>query len=78
MSTQPEVVTSPATCTWPVVMRVSTATRLLRVLLEHRVEDRVADLVSDLVRVALGDGLGREQTTGQGSMLQVRRDVRSR
>ena len=28
MSTQPVVVTSPATCTWPVVMRVSTATRL--------------------------------------------------
>ncbi len=28
MSTYPLVVTSPATCTWPVVTRVSTATRL--------------------------------------------------
>jgi hypothetical protein len=28
MSTYPAVVTSPAMCTWPVVIRVSTATRL--------------------------------------------------
>ena len=30
MSTYPLVVTSPATCTWPVVTIVSTATRLRR------------------------------------------------
>ena len=34
------------------------------VLRQQGVEDRVADLVTDLVGVALGDGLGREQTCG--------------
>src|ERR671915_782744 len=41
----------------------------LQVVLEHRVEDRVTDLVRDLVRVALGDGLGCEQTAGHGHRL---------
>ena len=58
------MVTSPATCTWPVVISVSTATRLAGSCGQQRVEDRVADLVGDLVRVALGDGLGGEQAAG--------------
>jgi hypothetical protein len=33
----------------------------VRVVTHHRVEDAVGDLVGDLVRVALCDGLGREQ-----------------
>ena len=33
----------------------------VRVLADDRVQDGVADLVAHLVRVALGDGLGREQ-----------------
>ena len=58
------VVTSPATCTRPVVIRVSTATREVGSSLQERVEDGVADLVSDLVGVALGHGLRGEQATG--------------
>ena len=65
MSAYASVVTSPATCTWPVVIRVSTATRLRGSCGEQRVEDRVADLVGDLVRVALRDRLGGEQAAGQ-------------
>ena len=67
MSAYAVVVTSPATCTWPVVISVSTATRLLRVLREQRVQDAVADLVSDLVRVTLGDRLGGEKTACHGA-----------
>jgi hypothetical protein len=33
----------------------------VRIVAHDRVEDAVGDLVGDLVRVALGDGLGREQ-----------------
>ena len=57
------VVTSPATCTWPVVTIVSTATRDCGILREQRVQDRVADRVTDLVGVTLGDGLTGEQPT---------------
>ena len=67
------MVTSPATCTWPVVIMVSTATRLCGSSLEQRVEDGVADLVSDLVRVALGDGLGGEEAAWPRHSLSLRR-----
>ena len=58
--------------TWPVVISVSTATRLRRVLREQRVEDRVADLVADLVGVALGHGLGGEEAVGTRYSLSQR------
>ena len=57
----PSVVTSPATCTRPVVTSVSTATRLCGSTREQRVEDAVGDLVADLVGVPLGDGFGGEE-----------------
>ena len=72
MSAYAWVVTSPATCTWPVVISVSTATRLRGSCAEQRVEDAVADLVSDLVRVALGDRLGGEQAACHGAPSDVR------
>src|SRR5881398_3615841 len=43
MSTYVSVVTSPATCTWPVVMRVSTATRLVGSSLS--IASRIASLI---------------------------------
>ena len=55
------VVISPATTTRPVVISVSQATRLDRVVREDRVEDGVRDLVGDLVGVPLGDRLRGEE-----------------
>ena len=64
ISTYASVVTSPATCTSPVVTMVSTATRLPGSCssMASRIASR--DLVTDLVGVTLGDGLGREQACG--------------
>ena len=61
MSAYAFVVTSPATCTWPVVISVSTATRLRGSGADQGVEDAVTDLVCDLVRVAFRDRLGGEK-----------------
>ena len=60
MSTYVVVVISPATTTRPVVIRVSQATRPVRVVRQDGVEDGVGDLVGDLVRVPLGDRLRAE------------------
>ena len=66
------VVTSPTTCTWPVVTSVSTATRDLGSSREQRVEHRVADGVTDLVGVPLGHRLtGKQPTFAHGSILSL-------